>query len=191
MTSAPTTAVLAGPQLVDLIGDRMNAMGSPIWAAVGVLLVLAVAASWLWASRHRQVMLQLPQGIRAKELNRSVAQFGTAVGLTVLSMGLRTAVLPILTWSLVGPLGLVAFGSFVLLYSQTVLPTPSGVGVVEAGFVAGLGSLGDAVTIASLLIAWRVLTTGVGGAIGAWIMIRRGARWSTTLITRGVVNEGR
>jgi uncharacterized membrane protein YbhN (UPF0104 family) len=59
-------------------------------------------------------------------------------------------------------------GSFALLYSQLVLPTPSGAGVVELGFLGGAaGDLGD--HQAWLLLAWRFYTNGLGVLLGIWL----------------------
>jgi uncharacterized membrane protein YbhN (UPF0104 family) len=58
-----------------------------------------------------------------------------------------------------------AFGSFVLLYSQLVLPTPAGAGAVDLGFLSGMaGDLGAG--NAALLIAWRFYTVGAGTLLG-------------------------
>ena len=176
---------LGGVELVTLIGDRVASLRSPLWMMVGLLLVLAIGLSWWWAIRYRRKVTSVTQlAERSTHLPaQPISRLAGATGLTALSMALRTAVLPVIAWPMVADsVGIATLGSFVLLYSQTVLPTPSGVGVVEVGFVAGMGSLGDAATIASVLITWRVLTVGVGAAIGAWILIRRGASWSRKLI---------
>ena len=62
-------------------------------------------------------------------------------------------------------------GSFALLYSQLILPTPSGVGAVELGFMGGAaGNMGD--EQGRILLIWRVYTTGIGVVIGLLIGIR-------------------
>ena len=59
-------------------------------------------------------------------------------------------------------------GSFALLYSQLVLPTPSGAGAVELGFLGGAaGDLGD--SQGWLLLAWRLYTNGIGVVLGVWL----------------------
>ncbi len=56
-------------------------------------------------------------------------------------------------------------GSFALLYSQLLLPTPSGAGAVELGFLGGAaGDLGD--RAGWLLLAWRFYTNGAGVVLG-------------------------
>ena len=62
-------------------------------------------------------------------------------------------------------MGPVIFGSFALLYSQMVLPTPSGAGVVELGFLGGAaGQLGEGQ--GWILLAWRFYTNGLGVVAG-------------------------
>ncbi|MBA2626785.1 MAG: hypothetical protein H0U85_02160 [Gemmatimonadales bacterium] len=62
-------------------------------------------------------------------------------------------------------------GSFALLYVQLLLPTPSGAGAVELGFLGGAaGELGKGE--GALLVAWRFYTNGVGLILGAWLAIR-------------------
>jgi uncharacterized membrane protein YbhN (UPF0104 family) len=68
------------------------------------------------------------------------------------------------------PVGVMMVGSFVLLYSQLVLPTPAGVGAVELGFLAGLaGDLGSGE--GELLVAWRFYTVGAGALLGAILAV--------------------
>jgi hypothetical protein len=77
-------------------------------------------------------------------------------------------------------------GSFALLYSQMILPTPSGAGAVELGFLGGAaGNLGS--RTGWLLLAWRFYTSGIGIILGiglaahayGWPALRRLARrWS-------------
>jgi uncharacterized membrane protein YbhN (UPF0104 family) len=58
-----------------------------------------------------------------------------------------------------------------LLYSQMVLPTPSGAGAVELGFLGGAaGDLGQNGGL--LLLTWRFYTNGVGVLLGVWLAAR-------------------
>jgi uncharacterized membrane protein YbhN (UPF0104 family) len=85
----------------------------------------------------------------------------------------RTAILPVLLLTLPDPppLGPALIGSFALLYSQILLPTPAGVGVVDLGLLAGAaGGVGDSGF--GILAWWRFYTTIVGGLIGAWFAWR-------------------
>jgi uncharacterized membrane protein YbhN (UPF0104 family) len=90
--------------------------------------------------------------------------------MTALSLATRVAILPVLALTLPDPppLGPMILGSFALLYSQLLLPTPSGAGAVELGFLGGAaGDLGE--HQGWLLLAWRFYTNGVGVLLGIWL----------------------
>jgi uncharacterized membrane protein YbhN (UPF0104 family) len=80
----------------------------------------------------------------------------------------RTAILPVLLSTLPDPppLGPAFLGSFALLYSQLLLPTPAGLGVVDLGLLAGAaGGVGDGG--GGILAWWRFYTTVLGALVGA------------------------
>jgi uncharacterized membrane protein YbhN (UPF0104 family) len=92
--------------------------------------------------------------------------------LSVVAMVTRIAILPVLLLTLPNPPDLPAmvFGSFALLYSQMVLPTPSGAGVVELGYLGGAaGALGEGQ--GWILVAWRFYTNGIGVLLGVWLAV--------------------
>jgi uncharacterized membrane protein YbhN (UPF0104 family) len=92
--------------------------------------------------------------------------------LSVIPIAARIAILPVLALTLPSPPPLepVIFGSFALLYSQMVLPTPSGAGVVELGFLGGAaGELGEGQ--GWILLAWRFYTNGLGVLLGVWLAL--------------------
>lgn len=94
--------------------------------------------------------------------------------LTCINLASRVAILPVLASTLPNapPLALLLIGSFALLYSQLILPTPSGAGAVELGFLGGAaGNLGSSET--SLLFAWRFYTTFVGVILGVLLGLHR------------------
>ena len=96
-----------------------------------------------------------------------------SVPLSFLNLAARVAILPVLALTLPHPpaLGPMAVGSFALLYSQLVLPTPSGAGAVELGFVSGAaGELGRAE--GWLLLLWRFYTNGIGVLLGVALAAR-------------------
>ena len=69
------------------------------------------------------------------------------------------------------PMGPLAFASYALIFAQLLLPTPSGAGVVELGFLGGaVGNLGAGYK--TLLVLWRFYTTvlliALGTAFGLW-----------------------
>lgn len=93
--------------------------------------------------------------------------------LSFVNVAARTAILPVLALTLPSPppMGPLLLGSFALLYSQMILPTPSGAGAVELGFLAGAaGSLGNDGT--ELLVWWRLYTSVVGVALGLGLAAR-------------------
>lgn len=109
--------------------------------------------------------------------------------LTVVSAAARVAILPVLALTLPyhSPTGTVVVGSFVLLFSQLVLPTPAGVGAVELGFLGGAaGEMGA--DEARLLFVWRFYTTILGIILGlalaghryGWSVLARRGGASTT-----------
>jgi hypothetical protein len=96
-----------------------------------------------------------------------------SVPLTLLGLAARVAILPVLALTLPfpPPMGPLTFGSFALLYAQILLPTPSGAGVIDLGFVGGaVGNLGE--HHRHLLLIWRVYTTVVVVAAGVIVALR-------------------
>jgi uncharacterized membrane protein YbhN (UPF0104 family) len=92
--------------------------------------------------------------------------------MSVINLATRVAILPVLALTLPDPpaMGPMLLGSFALLYSQLVLPTPSGAGAVELGFLGGAaGDLGA--HQGWLLFAWRFYTNGVGVLLGVWLAV--------------------
>jgi uncharacterized membrane protein YbhN (UPF0104 family) len=102
-----------------------------------------------------------------------VAALILSVPLSFLNLATRVAILPVLALTLPHPPapGPLSVGSFALLYSQLVLPTPSGAGAVELGFVSGAaGELGRAE--GWLLLLWRFYTNGIGIVLGVALAAR-------------------
>jgi uncharacterized membrane protein YbhN (UPF0104 family) len=90
--------------------------------------------------------------------------------LSFVNLAARVAILPVLALTLPEPpaMGPMLVGSFALLYSQLLLPTPSGAGAVELGFLGGaVGDLGE--NQGWLLLAWRWYTSGIGVVLGVWL----------------------
>jgi uncharacterized membrane protein YbhN (UPF0104 family) len=108
--------------------------------------------------------------------------------MSLVNLATRVAILPVLALTLPSPppMGPLVLGSFALLYSQLVLPTPSGAGAVELGFLGGAaGDFGAGE--GWLLLAWRIYTNGIGVLLGVvlaarvygWPALRQLAgRWS-------------
>lgn len=164
---APAWWVTAGPSL------RAGAANAWPW----IVLVL-IAGVFLWRYTQRAVS---PVTHRLRRPVRRVLVYlrrmprwplVASIPLSAIAIATRIAILPILTLTLPSPppLGPVIFGSFALLYSQMVLPTPSGAGVVELGFLGGAaGELGEGQ--GWILLAWRFYTNGLGVVLGVWLAL--------------------
>ena len=161
------------------------------WAATGPGLLRSIARSWPWLAAITAITLVAwlaVRRVRPDLLHAAGEEFSTARGhlrdlpawiyvanvpITLVSIAVRVAILPLLAQTLdqPPPLAATAVGSFALLYSQAVIPTPAGAGAVELGFLGGAaGDLGAAE--AQLLVGWRIYTTVLGTvlgiALGAW-----------------------
>ncbi len=180
---APQWWATAGPRLMDAVEGA--------WPWVLLVAVLSLAAWWYArrvaspAARHvRRPVRRAMVYWRRMPLWPLVA----SLPLSFLNLATRVAILPVLALTLPEPpeLGPMLVGSFALLYSQLILPTPSGAGAVELGFLGGAaGDLGR--RAGWLLLAWRFYTNGVGVLLGiglaahafGWPALRRLARrWS-------------
>jgi uncharacterized membrane protein YbhN (UPF0104 family) len=180
---APAWWATAGPQLEDALAGA--------WPWV-VLVAVASAAAWWFA---RRLASPLARHVR-RPVRRALVYWRRmplwplvlSLPLSFLNLATRVAILPVLALTLPSPpeVGPLLVGSFGLLYSQMFLPTPSGAGAVELGFLGGAaGDLGS--RAGWLLLAWRFYTNGVGFVLGVglaahaygWPALRRLARrWS-------------
>jgi uncharacterized membrane protein YbhN (UPF0104 family) len=125
-------------------------------------------------------------------LARRMPLWAIAVNLPLTAVHIlsRIAILPVILMTLDTPptFGTMVVGSLALLYGQNFVPTPSGAGAVELGFLNGaVGDVGpDAET---LLVVWRFYTTLVpiilglvfgvplyGTAVRRFLLRRRDAR---------------
>lgn len=141
------------------------------WIVVVVLGVVS-AAVWLLVRRVVHVAPRIASRpwrrvrVYGRRLPPRVLVASALLGF--LNVAARTAILPVLLATLTTPppLGPAILGSFALLYSQLVLPTPSGAGVVDLGLLAGAaGGVGDGGV--GILVRWRFYTTILGVVIGA------------------------
>jgi uncharacterized membrane protein YbhN (UPF0104 family) len=146
----------------------------PWVVAVGVLLLVAGGVAYHLRRRvPPSVAHSIGQAVR--DVRRLSSGTLLAAGaLTLLVTAARITVLPVLLWSIVPVQDPVAvlLGSFALVYSQLLLPTPAGAGGVELGFVLGLAPTLAAAQIASLLVVWRVYTLGIPAGLGAVLLLR-------------------
>jgi uncharacterized membrane protein YbhN (UPF0104 family) len=165
---APAWWLVAGP--------RLTAAAESAWPWVALVVVLSVIA---WRATRRVA------SPAARQLRRPVKRalvywrrmprwpLVASLPLSFINLATRVAVLPILALTLPSPpaMGPLVLGSFALLYSQLVLPTPSGAGAVELGFLGGAaGDLGSGE--GWLLLAWRFYTNGVGVILGVILAVR-------------------
>ncbi|MEO8029317.1 MAG: lysylphosphatidylglycerol synthase transmembrane domain-containing protein [Gemmatimonadota bacterium] len=165
---APEWWALAGPALT------RSARRSVEWMVVIGLLTLA---AWILVRRrfprHQSRLRRSARRVMVYWRRTPSWSVLASFPCTAINVVARVAVLPVLVLTMPDhpPLGPVLLGSFALLYSQLILPTPSGVGAVELGFLAGAaGDLGD--DAGRLLLAWRFYTSGVGVLLGAALAVR-------------------
>ena len=173
-------------------GPRLGAAAEEAWPWVAAV-VLASVIAWHYA---RRVASPVARHLR-RPVRRALVYWRrmprwplvASIPLSLVNLVARVAILPVLALTLTDPpaLGPMMLGSFALLYSQLVLPTPSGAGAVELGFLGGAaGDLGD--HQGWLLLAWRFYTNGLGVLLGVWLAakiygwpaLRKLARQSTT-----------
>lgn len=141
------------------------------WPTIALLMALMVLV-WLWGARLARRRARrdghAPMAtLRAQLADMPAWPIFASVPMTFLNLATRTLLLPVLALTLAEPppFGPALLGSFALLYSQLVLPTPSGAGAVELGVLGGVaGQLGAQ---AWLLVAWRMYSNGIGVLLGA------------------------
>jgi len=174
---AVVVMVLFAPEWWVEVGPSLVAAAQRGWPWIVAVALVTMLAAWLG---HRLA----PAGVKALRREIIAARiyarrmprwpFWASVPMTVINVAGRVAILPILVSTLPDPIsvGASAMGSFTLLYSQLFLPTPTGAGAVELGFLGGAaGDLGEQVT--TLLLIWRFYTVGIGVLLGGALAIWR------------------
>jgi uncharacterized membrane protein YbhN (UPF0104 family) len=157
-------------------GPRLSAAAQEAWPWV-VLVLVASLIAWVYARRVTSpIARHLERPVRrALVYWRGMPRWPlvASVPMSLINLVTRVAILPVLALTLPNPpaLGPMMVGSFALLYSQLLLPTPSGAGAVELGFLGGAaGDLGS--HQGWLLLAWRFYTNGLGVLLGVWLAAR-------------------
>ncbi len=161
-------------------GLRVQRTPGPIGLWLAAVVIVAGSAWWvrrrsakLGAGRTRSpsgdrgtaAVAPAPGGRRA--LGAGARVVALAALLSAVNVGCRIAILPVLMWSAGGTtaVGTVALGAFLLTYGQLVTPSPAGVGMIDAAFLAGGAGAADL----GLLLAWRLYTTGIGAGLGGLV----------------------
>jgi uncharacterized membrane protein YbhN (UPF0104 family) len=160
-----------------ILSSLTRTIASPAFPwIVAAMLLVALAGRWLFRFRH-----VLPAALRTsiRDAKRELTilplpRVAGVVGTTLLSMAARTAILPVLAVVPGVDLPTMLLASFGLIYSQSILPTPSGAGGVELFFIALFGGRLNAAAMASLLLVWRFYTVGIPGIVGGALLIRLG-----------------
>ena len=172
----PVVIVAAGwliwrysPEWWATAGPRLGRALVESWPLLVIVIAVSLLA-WLWARRFAPASHQFRRPIRRVRVYWRRIPVGVliaSVPMSFLNLATRVAILPVLALTLPNPPapGPLAVGSFALLYSQLVLPTPSGAGAVDLGFVSGAaGDLGSAE--GWILFLWRFYTNGIGVLLG-------------------------
>jgi uncharacterized membrane protein YbhN (UPF0104 family) len=165
---------LFAPEWIAAAWPRLRAAAADAWLWIVLVLVLSGVA-WVVARRasHHVAVARASRSIRRVRVywrRMSAGPVLASVPMTILNLLSRTGMLVAL--ALAEPsgmsLGPLFFASFVLLYAQLILPTPSGAGVVDLGLLGGAaGDLGG-----GTLLWWRFYSSGVGVLVGAAVLVR-------------------
>jgi uncharacterized membrane protein YbhN (UPF0104 family) len=158
---------------------------------VGLATLVAGLVTWRWRARAPGPAIESAIPARLRDL--PALPVLAAIPLSLFNVVARTLMLPLLAQTLPEhpPFGVMAVGSFVLLYSQLFLPTPAGAGAVDLGFLSGMaGDLGAGHT--GLLVAWRFYTVGAGALLGLGLALNQfGVRPMLVAIRRWVTGRSR
>lgn len=174
LVAAGALGWLFAPEWIDAALPRLRAAASDAWVWV-VLVIAASGVAWIAgrrASRHAAVAHARRSIRRVRVYWRRMPAWPVAAGMPMTAINLitRTGMLVALASAASSgmALGPLFFASFVLLYAQLILPTPSGAGVVDLGLLGGAaGELGGAT-----LLWWRFYSSGVGVLLGAVFVAR-------------------
>lgn len=160
------------------------------WAAAAPALTASITEAWHWALGvtlasvvawllARRLAHALPRHV-SRPFRRIAVYWRrmprwplvASIPLSAVNVLTRIALLPVLALTLPDPpqFAVLLVGSFALVYSQLVLPTPAGAGVVEFGFLGG--AAGDLGRGAGLLLAWRLYSSGIGTVLGVGLALR-------------------
>jgi len=183
-------AVLYAPDWWQLAGPRLARTFREAWPWVIGIAVLSIAL-WIMVKRYapraaHRVRRPLRRArVHWRRMPRSAVVL--SVPLSILHFGARVAILPVLASTLANPppMGPLVLASFAMLYSQMVLPTPSGAGAVELVFLGGAaGDLGRDGPL--LLVLWRFYTLFVVVGLGMLVAVRMYGGGTVRMVLRTV-----
>lgn len=161
----------------------LDPSGGRLPAGIAIASVAAVAGILVLLRRGPR-----PLGALRRPAGASLATVALTVATTVVSLGSRVAILPVLllgSGAEVDP-GAAMLGSFLLLTGQLLVPLPAGAGVVDAAFLGGIAGGGSA----GVLLAWRFYTVGFGVIAGTALLVRLGIPLRTWLGSLGRMPRG-
>jgi len=161
-----TLMALAGAAWRDTLIAGIGRLATGLWpppAAAVLLSLIAAPIGVIVLTRLRRYLpspAHWPAGVRPRPSARRLA---STVPLTLVTVASRLGILAVLMarGSDAPPLSVTLAGSFILLYSQFVLPVPGGAGAVDMGLLAAVDS-----GALPLLVVWRLYTSGLGLILG-------------------------
>jgi len=172
------------PEWWDQVGPAfMGRLRGALPVVIGIILAVAAGVRLLRRRPDTHVSGRTPWRDRVRELLRLWADIppATLAGIALLSMvtvSARTLLLPVLALGVPdhAGFGVLWVGSYMMVYSQLVLPLPAGAGAVDLAFLGGVA--GDpGANAAALLIAWRGYSLGIATVAGTALAVHRfGAR---------------
>lgn len=182
-------AVEYAPEWWQTAGPLLEHTFRHSWPWVVVLLLMGAGTWWLVRKYAPNLSHSMQRGTRRAGIYfRRMPAWPIIMGAvtTFVSVAARVSMLPVLAMTLPDPpdLGPLFFVSYGLIFSQLLLPTPSGGGVIEIGFLGGaVGDLGD--NERELLVLWRFYATFLLIAIGVLLGVWRYGRVAAEKIFRG------
>jgi uncharacterized membrane protein YbhN (UPF0104 family) len=204
IVAAVVEVLVMWPLVIAVAGWLALVYAPSWWRAARPLLESRLTGSWIWIAVALAVIALLWWGaVKLSARSGGAVQRGTrrawayyrrlpawpliaSVPLTLVSLAARVAILPVLALTLANPpaMGPLIFASLILTYGQLALPTPSGAGLVEIGFLGGAaGDLGA--RYGSILFVWRFYTTILLVALGIGLGVMQYGADAISAIMRG------
>lgn len=204
IVAAVVEVLVMWPLVIAVAGWLALAYAPSWWRAARPLLESRITGSWIWIAIALAVTALIWWGaVKLSARSGGVVQRATrrawayyrrlpawpliaSVPLTLVSLAARVSILPVLALTLANPpaMGPLVFASLILTYGQLALPTPSGAGLVEIGFLGGAaGDLGA--RYGSILFVWRFYTTILLVALGIGLGVMQYGADAVSAIMRG------